>query len=122
MTFKLFNSKLYWFDNYQNEDNIMTEEFKQLHFRQEENIVDNIFIISQIESLLDEKNKIDSSVCTVDNTNHFICKRYNCKNKKRKKPKMKKYNYKKGDWQCKNCFNINFHFRTECNKCKRMKY
>ena len=27
MTFQLFNSKLYWFDDYQNEDNIMTEEF-----------------------------------------------------------------------------------------------
>ena len=43
------------------------------------------------------------------------------KNKKRKIKKMKNYNIRKGDWQCKYCFNINFHFRTICNICNKNK-
>ena len=45
----------------------------------------------------------------------------NNKNKKRKIKKMKNYNIRKGDWQCKYCFNINFHFRTICNICNKNK-
>ena len=42
-------------------------------------------------------------------------------NKKKKIKKMKNYNIRKGDWQCKYCFNINFHFRIICNVCRKNK-
>ena len=45
----------------------------------------------------------------------------NNKNKKKKIKKMKKYNIRKGDWQCKYCNNINFHFRIICNVCNKDK-
>ena len=45
----------------------------------------------------------------------------NIKNKKKKIKKMKNYNIRKGDWQCKNCNNINFHFRIICNVCHKNK-
>ena len=42
-----------------------------------------------------------------------------------RKEKMKKGNkqfvIRKGDWKCKNCFNINFVFRKNCNRCSMPK-
>ena len=43
------------------------------------------------------------------------------KYKKKKIKKMKNYNIRKGDWQCKYCYNINFHFRIICNVCHKDK-
>ena len=48
-------------------------------------------------------------------------KNNNINNKKKKIKKMKNYNIRKGDWQCKYCFNINFHFRIICNVCNKNK-
>ena len=48
-------------------------------------------------------------------------KNNNIHNKKKKIKKMKNYNIRKGDWQCKNCNNINFHFRIICNVCHKNK-
>ena len=36
-----------------------------------------------------------------------------CPNKK-----MRPFTERNGDWTCKNCRNLNFAFRTECNRCK----
>ena len=36
------------------------------------------------------------------------------KNKKHKKP----FDIRKGDWKCPNCNNLNFSFRTVCNRCQ----
>ena len=45
------------------------------------------------------------------------------KNNKRfkKKNKLKSYNIRKGDWLCPVCNNINFHFRSICNICCKIK-
>lgn len=32
--------------------------------------------------------------------------------------KMRPFTERSGDWICKNCKNLNFAFRTECNRCK----
>lgn len=32
--------------------------------------------------------------------------------------KMRPFTERAGDWICKNCKNLNFAFRTECNRCK----
>ena len=58
--------------------------------------------------------------------------KYNNKKNKKDKSKYKNFlNYKKanknsiqkrnGDWLCKFCYNINFSFRTFCNRCKALK-
>ena len=45
------------------------------------------------------------------------------KNKKRKKVNkkeqmdLKRIELRRGDWICQCCFNLNFAFRTKCNKC-----
>jgi len=62
-----------------------------------------------------------------ENNNPFSENKRNINNKKRKNKKKKKikklknYNIRKGDWLCPDCNNINFHFRTICNICKRNK-
>ena len=72
---------------------------------------------NKIESNKYELSQQDLKEQDIDNTlvNDII------NNKKRKIKKMKNYNKRKGDWQCKNCGNINFHFRTICNICDRNK-
>lgn len=35
--------------------------------------------------------------------------------------KMKPFAERTGDWICRNCRNLNFAFRTECNRCKLSK-
>ena len=32
--------------------------------------------------------------------------------------KLRPFTERSGDWICKNCRNLNFAFRTECNRCK----
>ena len=51
--------------------------------------------------------------------------RYNNKKFKKDKSKYKKNNnimpIRKGDWKCRFCLNLNFSFRTFCNRCKARK-
>ena len=77
-------------------------------------------------------DKIEPFINEIDNmeppkyieSNKYISndkKTNNIKTKKKKIKKMKNYNIRKGDWQCKNCNNINFHFRIICNVCHKNK-
>ena len=118
--FQHFNQQLYWFNYYQEEDKNKTEENEQQKLYKEAP-VDNYYV-KQIESLLDDKNNFEQFIPIDDGiVNYNVKKNKNRKKKKKKLPKMKNYNIKKGDWQCKYCFNINFHFRLICNICKRKK-
>ena len=103
--FNYFNSKL--FSKYENHfvDNIaINDEEKDQQNLTIKDINDKT-IIDQIEPFVNEIDNIKQ------NNNG------NTKFKKRKIKKMKNYNIRKGDWQCKYCHNINFHFRTKCNVC-----
>ena len=118
--FKLFNNKLYYEDYYyyDYEDDGMEENFYE---DKDDKIYNNIK--KNVESLLDDNDEIKSFQVLVGKIfyyNERNRKKVNT-NKKLKKQKMKKYNIKKGDWQCKHCYNINFHFRTVCNICKEKK-
>ena len=42
---------------------------------------------------------------------------YSKKNKKKNKKKKKHFSEREGDWICFNCDNLNFGFRTNCNRC-----
>ena len=108
--FQYFNSRLYGNNYYIYEDRDETEEndFQNL-FKDNDSTND---IINHIESLLDDNYK----------SNFLFKPNIRSKRKKgNKKKKMKNYNIKKGDLQCQNCLNINFHFRTKCNICGRSK-
>ena len=52
---------------------------------------------------------------------YFTNKKYKKHKKKKKINKLKSYNIRKGDWLCPKCNNINFSFRTRCNKCDKEK-
>ncbi len=82
--------------------------------------IDNVLVNDIITPFLKELDNLESPYKYINkklimNDNDII------NNKKRKIKKMKNYNKRKGDWQCKNCGNINFHFRTICNICDRNK-
>ena len=104
--FKIFESKLYIkeYENYSNDDIATDDNEKEQQSLNKEDSNDKI-IIDQIEPFLNDVDNIDSH-------NQF---------KKKKIKKLKNYNIRKGDWQCKNCFNINFHFRIVCNVCHKGK-
>ena len=72
-----------------------------------------------IESLIDDKDDLEKAKESLNNICCYNNNPYKEKyiNKKIKIKKMKNYNIKKGDWQCKHCYNINFHFRIRCNIC-----
>ena len=67
----------------------------------------------------------------VDNGYEFLPKNYKVKNKKSNKysisiekktsAKKKVFQEREGDWVCKFCQNLNFSFRTKCNRCKAFK-
>ena len=102
---KIFESKLYKeYENYSNDNIATNDNEKEQQTLNKEDTNDKI-IIDQIEPFLYEVDNIDTPN----------------KNKKKKIKKMKNYNKRKGDWQCKYCFNINFHFRIICNICQRGK-
>lgn len=73
-------------------------------------------LINEIYNIEETEQKKNKEYILNDEINEKI------KNKKRKIKKMKNYNIRKGDWQCNNCNNINFHFRTVCNICKNSKF
>ena len=104
--FKYFDSKLYLkeYDNYSLNDIKTNDNEKKQPTLNKEDTNDKT-IIDQIEPLLNEIDNIDVS-------NQF---------KKKKIKKMKNYNIRKGDWQCKYCYNNNFHFRIICNICHKIK-
>ena len=104
--FKIFESKLYLkeYENYPDDDISANDNKKEQQSLNKEDTNDKI-IIDRIEPFLNEVDNIDTP-------NQF---------KKKKIKKMKNYNIRKGDWQCKYCFNINFHFRIVCNICQKGK-
>ena len=53
----------------------------------------------------------------INNKNNKI-KNYNCNQQKNNKKVIKE---RKGDWVCQFCSNVNFAFRTICNRCKGRK-
>ena len=82
-----------------------------------------------INSLLEDNDII--KYFNIDNKNenkhaqkkekYFFNKKYTKTKKKKKINKLKSYNIRKGDWLCPKCNNINFSFRTRCNKCDKEK-
>ena len=113
-----FNYKLYEGNYYFNsfEDDI-TEENCGEDLDKKDIIYKDI--MKDIETLLDDKNDLEPAESLVIRKKNYNNIRNNKRNnnKKAKIKKMKNYNIKKGDWQCKHCFNINFHFRFKCNIC-----
>ena len=103
--FNIFNSIL--FTNYvdHSSDNIEINDKEKEQQNLDIKDINNKIIIDQIEPFIKVTDDIKQ------NNNAKI------NNKKRKIKKMKNYNIRKGDWQCKHCFNINFHFRKICNIC-----
>ena len=88
------------YDNY-SQNNIGINEKEQIELNKED--PNDKICLDIIDSFLEEINNIEYTENNIK--------------KKRKIKKMKNYNIRKGDWQCKNCKNINFHFRTICNIC-----
>ena len=84
-------------------------------------------ILCDIDSIKPENYKERNEHIIDKNNNSFFRNKRNINNKKRNKrkkggiKKLKNYNIRKGDWLCPDCNNINFHFRTICNICKRNK-
>ena len=109
--FRYFESKLYLneYDNYFPNDIETNDNEKKQQTLNEEDTNDKA-IINQIEPLLYEIDNID------------VYYQFEKKNiKKMKIKKMKTHNIKRGNWQCKYCYNINYHFRTICNVCCKNK-
>ena len=67
--------------------------------KNKDNIMNNVFIPNPI--FINQMNKISKN-----NYNKFQIK------------KMRPFTERTGDWICKNCRNLNFAFRIECNRCK----
>ena len=78
------------------------------------------FILRQIAPYLEDKENIEEPKSVIDKIEFFNVMN-NTHYKKRKIKKMKNYNIRKGDWQCKYCYNINFNFRIKCNICGKEK-
>ena len=55
------------------------------------------------------------------NTNRKKKKKLKKKKKKKEKEIQRRYEIRKGDWFCQYCFNLNYAFRVECNKCNNSK-
>lgn len=58
--------------------------------------------------------------------NYYLVKKYpqnqkNQRSEKKKKKEKKTFAERDGDWCCYNCKNVNFRFRTSCNKCQLSK-
>ena len=109
MLFKYFENRLYYDNDAYSAINVS-----------EENDIENSdkddIIYKNLEKELETLIFDNSSPSIIENKCNYQKNKRN-HNKKRIK-KMKNYNIKKGDWQCMNCFNINFHFRTKCNICQ----
>ena len=87
-----------------------------------EDDVNDKAILDRIEPFINEIDNMEPP--KYFESNKYISndkKNNNIHNKKKKIKKMKNYNIRKGDWQCKNCNNINFHFRIICNVCHKNK-
>ena len=123
--FKDFCAKLFITDNDKySADDININENEDNNEQNNLNKTDpnDKIILEGIEPFINEIDNIEPPNYFENNefTSNNKIKSYN-KNKKRKIKKMKNYNIRKGDWQCKCCFNINFHFRTICNICNKNK-
>ena len=90
---KDFEAKLYLkeYDTYSADYTKINNNEKVQYILNKENIKDKE-IIDQIEPFINEIDKMKAPK----------------KHKKKKIKKMKNYNIRKGDWQCKYCYNINF--------------
>jgi len=70
-----------------------------------------------------DKSEKENNIYKMIKTKNYFNKKTNTKNNKKvkKKNKFKSYNVRKGDWLCPQCNNINFHFRSICNICCKIK-
>ena len=73
-----------------------------------------------LDPLINENYNIEEAN-QLENNEYIYNDAINEKIKNKKRKKMKNYNRRRGDWQCENCRNINFHFRTVCNICQKSK-
>ena len=80
----------------------------------------------------EKKEEISKNLLNlVDSGYEFLPKNYKIKNKTNNKynipivktnvAKKKVFQEREGDWVCKFCQNLNFSFRTKCNRCKAFK-
>lgn len=96
----------------------------------------SIELNNKINSLYEDSNYFNISYCQImDYYNETLqknnmCSKFNLdaiKNSDRKfkkdknKSKFNQKNFRKGDWLCNFCLNLNFSFRKVCNRCKEPK-
>ena len=135
----LFNSKLFFdLENKSFENDKDTYESDDSFELKEYDINDDYFLLNDLikqinssgvvpeenkkENIQLAKNKFNSILFSQkDNYNNFIS--LNCGESGSFYIKKKRNNFKerKGDWICIICNNLNFAFRTQCNKCKSLK-
>ena len=122
---KYFGAKLFITDDDKySSDNLKINENEDYNEQQNLNKDDanDKAILDKIEPFINEIDNMEPP--KYFESNKYISndkKTNNIKTKKKKIKKMKNYNIRKGDWQCKNCNNINFHFRIICNVCHKNK-
>ena len=123
----IFNSKLFInFDSFEEEDN-MTNDTKENSIESEKKNYLSYELIEELE-LDNNKNKkkenfssiVNTLLSMVDNGYEFKPKNYK-PNAISNKNFINNIRIYKNDWTCFFCNNLNFSFRTKCNRCKRNK-
>ena len=91
-------------------------QFNQKNYDSKENIKE-----MKNESNEEENKSIQTVLVPTPIFFNPILKASKCLYGKYPKKKSKPFTEREGDWICKNCKNLNFAFRNECNRCKMPK-
>lgn len=92
-----------------------------------QNINVQVQMLEDTTPTLEADVEIEEEVIPNNQSNQKICNnKFMLNNKqgnviKKKKPKKKKLNERDGDWTCFKCKNLNFAFRSFCNRCQMLK-
>ena len=113
-------------NNYINNENVIGNNNIDLNnkinsYYEDSNYFNNYFNISYCQAM-DYYNDSLQNNNRRSKFNLDVNKNNNRKFKKEKnKSKFNQTNFRKGDWLCNFCLNLNFSFRTVCNRCKEPK-
>ena len=134
----LFNSKLFFdLENKSFENDIDTYESDDSSELNEYSINDDYFLLNDLikqinssgvvpeenkkEKINLAKNKFNSILFSQNDKYNFISLSCGENGSFYKRKKRNNFTERKGDWICIICNNLNFAFRTQCNKCKSLK-